>query len=217
MSKTLSAILIFLCFIAMGIMAYTNYAALPSQIPTHWNINGDIDQYGPKDFTLYGIPALCLLMVISFWFIPAIGSSEQKNRYAQFAPAWRAIQVILVVFFTYLYGIVIYATLDPSLSMNRLMIGGFGGLLFFLGNYMGKLKQNAFVGIKVPWVYGSEIIWNKTHRMGGWLMVVVGLALVVSALVNFYNPPLAFIGIMAAFIIPVIYSFFLARNSGNTY
>jgi uncharacterized membrane protein len=52
------------------------------------------------------------------------------------------------------------------------------GLLFILmGNLMGKIRQNWFVGIRLPWTLSSENVWNKTHRLGGMLFVASGILL----------------------------------------
>ncbi len=48
-------------------------------------------------------------------------------------------------------------------------------LFIFLGNYMGKLRRNFWMGIRTPWTIASDVVWERTHRLGGWLMVAVGL------------------------------------------
>ena len=54
------------------------------------------------------------------------------------------------------------------------------GLLFmYMGNLMGKIKNNWFVGIKTPWTLSSENVWNKTHRFGGYAFVIFGLMLIL--------------------------------------
>ncbi|HPW39685.1 MAG TPA: SdpI family protein, partial [bacterium] len=54
-----------------------------------------------------------------------------------------------------------------------------GALFVVMGNYLGKLKYNWFVGIKTPWSLSSENVWNKTHRVGGWLFILMGIAIII--------------------------------------
>lgn len=53
------------------------------------------------------------------------------------------------------------------------------GLLFIaLGNYMGKLKRNWFIGVRTPWTISSEEVWNKTNRFAGYLFMLAGLVMI---------------------------------------
>jgi uncharacterized membrane protein len=48
-------------------------------------------------------------------------------------------------------------------------------LLFILmGNYMAKTRPNFFAGIRTPWTLSSDFSWEKTHRLGGRLLVATG-------------------------------------------
>ena len=58
-----------------------------------------------------------------------------------------------------------------------------GLLLLVIGNYMGKVRKNFFVGIRTPWTLASDEVWMRTHHLGGWLFVVGGLIIAVAGLV----------------------------------
>ena len=45
---------------------------------------------------------------------------------------------------------------------------------------MGKIRPNWLVGIRTPWTLTSKESWVKTHRVGGWTFVLVGLVVIVS-------------------------------------
>ena len=49
---------------------------------------------------------------------------------------------------------------------------------------MGKIRPNWFVGIRTPWTLSSELSWTKTHRLGGRLFVLVGIAPLASGFVG---------------------------------
>ena len=49
------------------------------------------------------------------------------------------------------------------------------------GNLMGKLRPNWFVGVRTPWTLSSKMSWNKTHRLAGWMLMLMGLLLAALA------------------------------------
>ena len=58
-------------------------------------------------------------------------------------------------------------------------------LFIFIGNYLGKVRRNFWAGIRTPWTLSSEVVWERTHRLGGWLFVAVGLLGIVMSFVPF--------------------------------
>jgi uncharacterized membrane protein len=58
-----------------------------------------------------------------------------------------------------------------------------GALFIVLGNFMGKIRPNWFVGVRTPWTLSSKLSWDKTHRLAGWLFVLMGALFVLLALV----------------------------------
>jgi uncharacterized membrane protein len=86
-----------------------------------------------------------------------------------------------------------------------------GLLLVILGNFMGKLTRNFFIGIRTPWTIASEEVWLRTHRLGGKLFVVAGLVLFFSSLLGGGWIPAA-VAIGAAALISVVYSYLLYRR-----
>ena len=70
-----------------------------------------------------------------------------------------------------------------AVKSGKLDVGWTGiglGLLFILiGNYLPKIPRNFFFGIRVPWTLASEIVWKKTHIIGGWVFVLTGLLMII--------------------------------------
>jgi uncharacterized membrane protein len=83
-----------------------------------------------------------------------------------------------------------------------------GVLFMLLGNYMGKLRRNFFVGIRTPWTLASDAVWERTHRFGGRLFVLGGLAMVIVALVD-PVPWLLLIVVLAVLLVAAGYSYFI--------
>src|SRR5262249_33161841 len=99
-----------------------------------------------------------------------------------------------------------------SIDVGRWMIGGIMVVLGLLGNVLGRVRRNFYLGVRTPWTLASERVWIETHRLAAWVMVVAS-ALGMVALVA--RVPLsvifvAYIGVVAC--LPVAYSWWLYRR-----
>ena len=185
---------------------------LPEQIPVHFNAAGNADQYGPKAFVVLGIPLLLwVLHLLSGFLILADPKRQNIND-----------KVFLLILYTVpgvgiFSSVLMYPTaLNIPVSVN--MIGSlFVGIVFlFVGNYLPKSKQNYTVGIKLPWTLNDTENWNKTHRFAGVLWTLCGVALLISAFLEFIL--LAPILIAVAILLPTAYSFlfYIKKNRNNS-
>jgi uncharacterized membrane protein len=95
------------------------------------------------------------------------------------------------------------------------MVGAIGVMILVIGNQLGKSRSMYLVGIRTPWTLASEEVWVRTHRLGGKLMVVAGLAMIGAALLPLpagllWTIPAVAIAIAAA--VPIVYSYLLWRR-----
>jgi uncharacterized membrane protein len=184
---------------------------LPSRLPSHWNIQGNIDGYMPTNQALWFFPALMLGMFLLFQLLPKL--DPKKDKYQLFKREWEILQTVFLVFFAYIHGITLYAGIKGNVPINSLMFIGLGILFTLLGNYLSKIRQNYFIGIRVPWTLASEENWNKTHRYASWCFVAAGIFTVFDGVfVPQIAPGAAIGGIMLAGLLPIIYSFLLFKQ-----
>ena len=96
------------------------------------------------------------------------------------------------------------------------MAGGLSVLFIFIGNVLGKVRQNFMLGIRTPWTLSSELSWEKTHRIGGRLMVLIG---VMGLFLFFVFPKIAFpfviIALLGIVVHCCIYSYNVWKNDPN--
>jgi uncharacterized membrane protein len=98
----------------------------------------------------------------------------------------------------------------PALTVMKLLIGG---LFVVIGNYLGKVRRNFFVGIRTPWTLTSDEVWARTHRVGGWLFVLAGIAIIASAGSTRLVLPLVLLAsVGTAALISVAYSYLVYRQ-----
>lgn len=78
-----------------------------------------------------------------------------------------------------------------------------------IGNVLGNVRRNFWVGVRTPWTIASERVWNDTHRLAARLFVVAalaGLAVILLPLPLAAVSITTFVLIMAAALVPVFYS-----------
>ncbi len=187
------------------------YPQLPERVPSHWNVRGQVDGYSSRIWGAFGIPLMNAGIYLMMLFLPLI--DPRRDNYVKFAGTYRLLRVVFVCFFTGLYVIIILAAMGYPISVDRLVPLGISLLFVFIGNYMGRIQHNYFVGIKVPWTLASEEVWRKTHRLAGPLWVIAGLLGIVGAMIGGTAAMwFLFVPLLSATVIPVVYSFLIYKQ-----
>ncbi|HEC65671.1 MAG TPA: SdpI family protein, partial [bacterium] len=112
------------------------------------------------------------------------------------------------------YGWQLYLTLtdvDGKL-LGQGILFALGIMFIILGNFLGKVRQNYFVGIKTPWTLNNEEVWQKTQRVGGWMMVIAGILLLIEAFFFQWAFSVMIGIIVLILIVPVVYSYVISRE-----
>jgi uncharacterized membrane protein len=84
-------------------------------------------------------------------------------------------------------------------------MGGVCLLIALLGNVLGKVQRNLYIGIRTPWTIANERVWNATHRLGAKTFVLGGLAGFIFAMAGSW-PWLSIGSVLAGALVPAIYS-----------
>lgn len=182
------------------------YGQMPDRVPSHWNIRGEVDGYSSRFWGAFGIPLLNAGIYVMMLVLPLI--DPRRENYSKFAGAYRVFRTVFVVFMTGVYLLVTASVFGARIPVDRAMMAGISVLFLILGNYMGQIRHNYFVGIKTPWTLANEQVWQKTHRLGGRLWVAAGLlGLIASLLGGIWGGILLGISLGVATIIPMVYSY----------
>jgi len=199
-----------LIFIAIPIaVSIYLYPSLPEQIPTHWNLAGEVDDYTPKFWGVLILPLAAAFVFLVMKLIPVI--SPKGFRTDQFQGVINIFTVTLVGFMSAVALLVLLAATGRDVHVNEVVFAGVGLLFIVLGNYLGKVRKNFFIGIRTPWTLASDEVWSRTHRLGGWVFVLIGFFLFINAFIQF--PEAWLIGaIVLVALVPVVYSFVIYRN-----
>ena len=178
-------------------------------IPTHWNIKGQIDGYGSKHWAVFLMPVFMVALLVFFYFLPAL--SPKHFEVDAFRPTYLYIMVVLTALFAYLHLLTLYAVWKSvaqheQFDLGRPLVAGIFLMYALMGNVLGKVRKNFYIGVRVPWTLASDRVWNDTHRVAAWIMVSAGLLGFIMTLAGVPFLYSIALFIVSAFV-PIIYSF----------
>ena len=186
------------------------FPSLPDPMPTHWNASGEIDGWSPKLLGAFLMPLIMAGIVALFAALPRISprgfAVDDESR------GFRAIEISTVAFMLCIHIVVLLVSTGTRIDMSILMPMLVGALFVILGNYMTKMRRNFFIGIRTPWTLADEDVWYRTHRLGGRVFVIAGIALMIVPFAGAaQHAAFLTIALMAA-AIPIVYSYVIYRR-----
>lgn len=200
-------------FVQLALGAW-GLAQLPAgtQVPVHWGINGEADGYADPLLGFGLVPLMTVILGPLLAFIPRF--DPRAANLARSASAYRWIVGSVLVFLAAMQAFIVLAALGNDLDVTRFIGVGVGVLFVIIGNFLGKTRSSWFMGIRTPWTLSSERSWTRTHRLGGYLFIAVGM---LTAVVAFIFPPQAFfwtlfLGLGLAVVVLVAYSYLVWRD-----
>ncbi len=196
-------------FVAGLIAAFWLWSSLPAQVPSHWNVHGEVDGHMPRVWAAAFAPLTVAALALLTWLLPVI--SPRRFRIEPFAPVFTGLMLVVQGFMLVVGVCMLLAGAGYALPMPKIVMLGVAALIMIMGNYMGKLRRNFFAGIRTPWTITSEATWERTHRLAGRLFVLAGLVVLVGTPLGLpFGAGLACI--VAAGLLPVPYSYVIYRR-----
>jgi uncharacterized membrane protein len=157
------------------------------------------------------MPLVAIGMYILFIFIPSL--DPKKEKYQQFAKVYFLFRLLILLMMLVIYLIASFNTLGYNVRVEVWIPVAIGLMFIILGNYMGKIKANWFMGIRTPWTLSSDEVWNKTHRLGGKLFMIFGVLLLITPLLPYSNIFATLVlPAIAVSLITIVYSYILYKK-----
>lgn len=194
--------------IAIGVGTWV-YPDLPVMAATHWGAHGEVNGWIPR-FWAVAVWPLCIGVIAGLApLLPAI--SPRRFEIRPFGDTYWVLMLAFEAFVLIVGVCAMLAAADYPVSIPMVVTLAVGAVFVLFGNYMGKLRKNFFIGIRTPWTLASDAVWERTHRMAGWLFVAAGLAWIIAGLLG-ASPGWLIAIVLAAVLVPYTYSFFVYRN-----
>lgn len=171
------------------------YQQLPEQMPVHFDINNEADNYASKNFALFGIPIILTGLQI-FCCMITDWKENKETRKPKFITIIKwFIPILSVVVSTILIEIPLGSTVDVRKSICFVL-----GILFILtGNYLPKISYEMAKGKFHP-MPKDEKMYRKMVRMLGYTFVISGVALLVSILF----PPICTATVIVVLVVAIL-------------
>lgn len=143
-------------------------------IPVHWGVDGQVDRYGGRVEGLLLLPGLALGLAVLLAAIPRFEPRRLNLERSGRAYVW--VWLTLLAFLAGIHLLTVLAALGFDLDAVLLVNAGIGLLYLVIGFALPRTKSNFFFGIRTPWTLSSDRSWRETHRRGGVLFALLGLA-----------------------------------------
>ena len=180
---------------------------LPEKMATHFDMEGTPNGWSSKWFAVIGIPIFLALVNVLCTILTE--TDPRRHKYPE--KMMKLVYWICPVISWVCAGTVISYGLGMEFFNMPQFASFFVGILFVvIGNYLPKVKQNYYMGIKLPWTYSDEENWNRTHRMAGKLWVAGGIVILLNVFLGISGLEILVLILMV--VIPTVYSFLYSRK-----
>ena len=214
--KILLRRLIWLIMLLPAVYLAIVWTGIPQTVPMHFDLKGNVDQYGTKTDLLIMTAVLTGLNMLLYLLILNIYKIDPKKYAAQNKERLQRIGFSVSLYLAAVLGMLIYVISTNHINIVMKFVFIAMGLLFALiGNNMYNLKPNYFAGMRLPWTLENEDNWRATHHVAGRLwffggFVIALLAFVLNEQWSVYS---TFIALSFLIFIPVIYSYRYYKRS----
>ena len=208
--------LIWLIMLLPAVYLAIVWTGIPQAVPMHFDLKGNVDQYGTKTDLLIMTAVLTSLNMLAYLAILNIYKIDPKKYAAQNKERLQRIGFSVALYLAAVSAMLIYVISTNHVDIVMKFVFIAMGLLFALiGNNMYNLKPNYFAGMRLPWTLENEDNWRATHHVAGRLwffggFVIALLAFVLNEQWSVYS---TFIALSFLILIPVIYSYRYYKRS----
>jgi uncharacterized membrane protein len=126
-----------------------------------------------------------------------------------FQSTYGFIIIVILATMAYIHGLTLWAALAGQVDITRALLAGLLIMFGLMGNVMGKVRRNFWVGVRTPWTLASDRVWNDTHRLAGRMFVGAAVLGLVCLLLPIPLPVISIAALallLSAALLPVGYS-----------
>ena len=186
------------------------YPRLPPQVATHWDLRGEPDGFSPRLLAVALLPVVMLALRGVLAVLPSI--DPKGENYRKFADTYWLLFNGMIGFMLLLHAVIVAHGIGYPVRVDRIAVGGIGLLFMLIGNFLGRVEPNWFIGIRTPWTLSSNAVWRRTHRVGGWIFVGGGAAIVATVFLPASALPILVGTVGLVVVVPVVLSYLLWKR-----
>ncbi len=191
------------------------YSRLPERVATHWNMHGVADGFGPRWELAFGVPVVLAGVMLLLALLPMMGPF--RANFERFRVVYGRVCVTVAAAMVAIHVVIVLKGTGRAIDIGAAMAVICGVLFAVLGNWMGKLRRNLYVGIRTPWTIANDVVWERTHRVGGRIMMVCGAVIAAAGLMGLRDTTcfivvMSSVGVLVAW--SFVYSYVIYRRVG---
>lgn len=190
------------------ILSVILYDKLPAQVPIHFDVKGEANNYAPKAVEAFGIPVfMAVINIFSHFKINNDPKKKNASTTLIYVTKW-TIPLMSII----LVPVTLFIAMGYKLPIQIIVPAIVGVIIVACGNYLPKCKQNYTVGIKLPWTLNSEDNWNRTHHMAGYVWIISGICMIIGSWIQISSVFIILTVIIAMLLLPFVYSYSMYKK-----
>jgi uncharacterized membrane protein len=193
--------------VAMSVLAYPK---MPERMASHWGPSGQVDGWMNKTASLSFAPAM--MVGLTALFLAVLLIDPLRKNIDKFFSYYAGFIVVFNLFFFVVHGWMILWNLGIQIPVNVSMPIALACLFFYIGIVLTHTKPNWFIGIRTPWTLSNEIVWQKTHKLGGILFKITAIIVLIGAAFPQYVMWFVIVPVFAVSGITLVYSFIVWKQ-----
>lgn len=173
-SMKIVVISVIICLLPM-VLGIILYDKLPEQMPIHFNLNNEPDNYAPKNFALFGLPIImALVQAICLLFTMKISKLKhnEKPKIIKIMEWFIPIMTVLI------YIIMIEVPLGSTVYVGKSVCLILGISFIVIGNYMPKMSYEVGKIVLHP-MPKSEKSFRRIVKILGCSFIGLGIILLL--------------------------------------
>ena len=171
---------------------------MPDTVPLHYNFAGEIDRWGSK-YEHFLMPArlivfVVLMQVITYFQEKKIEDEPTPREQASRRNNIKVVRIVTIVFEIFWLILICWmlwtskenanlGTEQTATNIGQFIWIALGILLVVIGNILPKSRMNSVIGVRTTWSMYNEETWSKSNRFGGIVLMVTGIAMVITSLI----------------------------------
>jgi uncharacterized membrane protein len=189
-----------LMIVAAGV--WIIFAGPTEVMPYHFGADGRADAWAGREAIGAGIAGLGLLTGL---LAGGMGAAARRAEDPARARALRSGQLLVLIC---LLGVSLFAGVSSVSGLTSmsgaLPMAGMSVLFLLIGAVLGRVGPNPIAGVRTPWNYKSRLAWDRSNRLAGRLLFLIGLIGVAAAPVA--PQPLGYQAVVGAVVVAALLS-----------
>jgi uncharacterized membrane protein len=170
------------CIAIAFVAALVLYPRLPDQMAIHWGMNGEANGFAGRLVGAFGLPLIMLGVWGVMAWLPA--RDPRAANIEKFRGSYDLTVAVVMAMLAVMHVCVLGVAVGWPIRISLIAPVMVGVVFIVIGNVMPRARSNFIFGIRTPWTLSDDAVWTRAQRVGGYLLVLAGLAFIAAPFVG---------------------------------